>query len=106
MFMVGESLAIIAVILVMAAMLARAGKHVFAAFTLPLISIPAFHLLGAMFRLSGWMALLDVVGLAVGLGLCVLFARAFRSKKARYGYLVFCVVFLVALLAAYLMNTH
>lgn len=102
--MVGESLAIVAVIFVMAAMLARAGKHVFAAFTMPLISIPVVHLIGVVFRLQSWMALLDVIGLLVGLGLCFLLSRAFRSKKARVGYLVFCGIFLVALLAAYLMN--
>lgn len=102
--MIGESFAIIAVILVLAAMIARSGRRLFSAFTLPLISIPALHLIGAALRVGPSLYLLDIAGLVVGLVLCFLCSRAFRSRKARMGYFAFCCFFLVALEIAYLMQ--
>lgn len=100
--MVGESLAIIAVILVMAAMVARSGRHLFSALTLPLITIPVFHLVGSMVGPRSWLPVLDGVALLMGCALCVFFSRSIVSKRGRKGYLLFCVAFMVALLIAYL----
>lgn len=101
--MVVESLAILAVILVMAAMFARSGRRIFSAFTLPLCSIPLFHIVGRVFRLSN-IAVLDIAGFVVGVLLCLLFSKAFEQKRSRVGYLVFCCAFMAALLVAYLIN--
>lgn len=102
--MVGISLAIIAVILVLAAMIARTGRRVFSAFTLPLISIPVMYLVGAALRMGSRLYLFEIAGLIIGLILCFLFSRAFRSPRARVGYFAFCCFFLVALLIAYLLR--
>lgn len=101
--MVGESLAIIAVIVVLAAMLARRGTGFFAAVTLPLISVPLFHLIGTVVLRRRYVLACEIAGLVVGLVLCYLFSRALPQKRSRWGYLLFCWTFTVALAVAYFM---
>lgn len=102
--MVGESLAIIAVIVVMAFMAARRGKRLFAMITLPLTSIPVLYLLSWVLRLNSLPFI--ITGLIAGVFVCGFFSRGFTgSPYGRAGYLVFCVVFLVALFLAYLLYT-
>lgn len=102
--MVGMSVAIIAVILALAAMIARSGRRMFSAFTLPFISIPVLHLVGTALRMSGRLHLFDIAGLVIGLLLSFLFSRAFRAQRSKLFYFVFCCCFLVALLVAYLIH--
>lgn len=99
--MIGESLAIIAVILVLAAMLAKSGRHIFAAFTLPLVSVPIFYLIGSFTGSYLQHNILNIIGFLLGAGLCVLSSRLFRSRRSRTAYLLFCILFMAALLLAY-----
>lgn len=101
--MVGESLAIIAVIIVLAVMVARRGKHRFAAITLPLVSIPALHLVGRALRMNSlpW----NIAGLLIGVALCILSSRKFsESRSVSVAYLFFCLFFLIGLFIAYWVN--
>lgn len=99
----GESLAIIAVIMVMEVMLVRRGKRDFVLATLPLVGVPLFHLLGSVFRLYRYLVCIDVAGLVVGFGLCAFLSKGFVTRRGRVGYLLFCGVFMAALLLAYLL---
>lgn len=108
--MIAQSFAIIAVILVMAFMFLRTGRRAGALFTLPLISVSAFHLLGYaiywVFVASPISAeylhvALDVFGLVVGTMLCWILSRAINVKKLRYVYFLSCFVFLALLTIAY-----
>lgn len=110
--MVGESLAIIAVILVMAAMSVRSGKRELALLTLPLTSVSLFHLLGAvmykalrnsMLPLRMLFSIIDIAGLLAGAVLCVVLSRSIRTRRGRWAYLVFTLFFLAALTVAYLL---
>lgn len=109
--MIGVSVAIIALILVLAFMFVRSGKRAGALFALPLISVSAFHLIGwAIYKLlvkselptAALHITIDSVGLAVGLILCWVLARAIDLKPMRYVYFTCCAVFLTAMLYAYI----
>lgn len=102
--MVGVSLAIIVLMIVLAVMLARAGRQIIAAFTAPLVSIPVLHLVSVLLRMPHRADMFAAVGLVVGVALSVLFARAFRTAKARRGYVFGSSLFLAALFIAYLLN--
>lgn len=108
--MIGVSIAIVALILVMAFMFLRSGRRAGALFALPLISVSTFHLLGyAAYKLLVKSELptvslqitIDAVGLAVGLVLCWVLARAIDLKILRYTYFACCAVFLTAMFYAY-----
>lgn len=112
--MVGQSFAIIAVILVMSFMFLRAGRRAGAIFALPLISVSAFHLIGyAIHKMLVQSELptvslhiaIDAAGLLVGVVLCWILSRAITVKKLRYVYFISCAVFLAALTIAYV-NYH
>lgn len=109
--MIGQSFAIVAVILVMSFMFLRTGRRAGALFALPLVSVSAFHLLGyAVYKMLVQSELptqslhvaLDVAGLIVGLTLCWILARAINVKKLRYVYFISCAVFLTALTMVYI----
>lgn len=109
--MIGVSVAIVSLILVLAFMFVRAGKRAGAMFALPLISVSTFHLIGwAVYKLlvkselstAALHITIDSVGLAVGLILCWILARAIDIKTMRYVYFVCCAVFLTAMLYAYI----
>lgn len=109
--MVGQSFAIIVIILVMAFMFLRAGRRAGALFTLPLISVSVFHLIGVaihhVFSKSalptvGLHMAMDLLGLAVGLILCWILSRAINPKKLRWAYFCSCAVFLALLTVAYI----
>lgn len=109
--MVGQSFAIIVIILVMAFMFLRTGRRAGALFTLPLISASVFHLIGVgihhIFSQSALPTLglhmaVDILGLAVGLVLCWVLSRAINPKKLRWAYFCSCAVFLALLTAAYI----
>jgi len=110
--MVGESLAIIAVILIMAFMFMRSQKKTFGVLVLPLISISLFHLIGRLLHPVLGRALernvflfgSDVVGLIVGVVLCVLLSRGIPTRKGRSAYVAFSGFFLLALTGAYMLN--
>lgn len=112
--MVGQSFAIIAVILVMSFMFLRSGRRAGAIFALPLISVSVFHLIGfAVHRMfvqselptSSLHVALDMAGFFVGALLCWILSRAILVKKLRYVYFISCTVFLAALTVAYI-NFH
>lgn len=102
--MEGESLAIIAVLLVLIAVTARRGKYRFAVALAPLFSVPALHLLGWALRLEGYYVWFDLAGLLLGAGLCVAVSRSLPSRAAKWLYLVSILIFLTALLLAYSLN--
>jgi len=113
--MIGQSFAIIILILVMMFMFLRAGKRTGAVFTLPLVSVPLFHLLGFAvqrpFIQSGLPTVglhitMDVIGLSCGLFTCWVLSRAIGVKKLRYTYFLSCAMFLSALAAAYIFMYH
>lgn len=110
--MIGQSLAIIAVILVMVFMFLRTGRRVAAIFVLPLTSVSVFHLIGAaVYRLlvaSEYPTMtlycgIDLAGLLVGAILCIIFSRLIAVKRLRAVYLIFSLVFLTALCIAYIL---
>lgn len=112
--MISQSFAIIAIILVMSFMFLRTGRRAGALFALPLVSVSTFHLLGyAVHKVLVQSELptqslhiaLDVAGLAVGLTLCWILARAINVKKLRYVYFISCAVFMAALTIVYI-NVH
>lgn len=108
--MIGISFAIVVLILGLAFMFLRSGRRAGALFALPLISVSAFHLIGwAVYKLlvksevptATLHITIDAVGLAAGLLLCWILARAIDPKNLRYSYFAFCAVFLVAMFCAY-----
>jgi hypothetical protein len=103
--MVGESLAIAAVIVVMVVMLARAGRQGFAVLALPLLGVPVLHLIGWLLPpMAQFMPSLDLAGLAVGVILSVILSGAFRRMRARVGYIALVSIFLAALTVGYLIS--
>lgn len=109
--MVGQSFAIIVVILVTAFMFLRTGRRAGALFTLPLISVSVFHLIGvAVHRIFlnsalptiGLHMAMDILGLVVGAVLCWILSRAIRPSKLRLVYFCSCAVFLALLTTAYI----
>lgn len=104
--MIGISIAIIALILALVFMFLRAGRRAGALFALPLISVSAFHVLGWAIGKAFAEPVMpniisDAAGLAAGLLLCWILARAIDLKRLRYGYFVCCAVFLIAMFYAY-----
>lgn len=109
--MVGQSFAIIVLILIMSFMFLRAGKRAGMLFALPLISVSLFHLLGfavshifakSTASAAGIHVTADVTGLFTGLLFCLILSRAIGVKKLRYTYFAGCALFLTALAAAYI----
>ena len=107
--MVGQSVAIIAVILVMLFMFMRAGKRSGAVFALPLLIVPGFHLLGAAIHraMAGsgfWpLIIIDCAGLLLGSALCGILSRAIKPRRLRWAYLALCLVFQAALTYVYVL---
>ena len=108
--MLGESLAIIVVILVLAFMAIRSGKLVLAGLTVPLISLSMLHLIGEgvaqLLRVSPDNRLTlflgaHTVGLLLGLCLCALASRTIAVRRIRSFYLLFTCLFLLGLFTAY-----
>jgi len=113
--MIGQSFAIIILILVMSFMFLRSGKRAGAVFALPLITVPLFHLLGyAVYRpflgsgisIVGFHVAMDTAGLLCGLLACWILSRAIGVKKLKYTYFAGCATFLSALAAAYIFMYH
>lgn len=102
--MVGESLAIIAVILVMAVMLARRGRQGFALLCLPLLGVSLLHVTGSFLQLHSLLILFDVIGLALGFILCIILSKGFATRRGRGAYLLFSGVFMAALLLSYILH--
>ncbi len=105
--MLAQSLAIVALILVMSFMFLRAKKAAWAILALPLLSVSLFYLLGFAFystfggELSRVMLKATGAGLVFGIICCALLMRAIPVKKLRLMYMVGCVLFLIALAIAY-----
>ena len=102
--MVGVSLAIIVLIIVLAVMLARAGRRPIIVFTVPVVCIPSAYLLASVLRMAQYAHIFLVIGFAVGVAANVPLSRRLRTTRARRGYICGCCVFLAALLFAYLVN--
>lgn len=105
--MMSESLAIVAVIVVMAAMYKRAGKGLIAAMALPLICVPLGRLISVVVLGTSGIGTLPsyifvVVGLMASVALCTAISMKLSSKKARVIYLAVSFIFSGALLIAYL----
>lgn|GEM_PF-902035 len=109
--MVGESLAIVAVLLVMAAMYRRAGKKLMAHLALPLICVPCGRLIGI--GVLGYSAgtgstvcnyAFIVGGLVAAVAWCTYVSRNIQNRTVRVGYLAVSFVFSGALLIAYLVR--
>ncbi len=109
--MATQSLAIIAVILVMIFMFLRGGRKAGALFSLPLLSVPVFHLTGRAvqsffageeFQVFAVNAAFDIGGFVLGAVLCWIMARAILSRRIKYAYFVTCAVFMGLLAAAYI----
>jgi hypothetical protein len=109
--LIGQSFAIIAVILVMIFMFLRGGRKAGALFSLPLLSVPLLHLTGMALRIlapDAFTSLVlnmafDIAGFCLGAVTCWIMARAITVKRLRYAYFVSCAVFLGLLAAAYIM---
>jgi hypothetical protein len=109
--LVGQSIAIIAVILVMIFMFLRGGRKAGALFSLPLLSVPLLHLTGMVLRPlapDAFMGLVlgvafDIAGFCLGAVTCWVMARAITVRRLRYAYFASCAVFLGLLAAAYVM---
>ncbi|MDR2909399.1 MAG: hypothetical protein LBU86_05915 [Oscillospiraceae bacterium] len=111
--MIGESIAIVVVLLVTAFMGARAGKKELTKLTLPFLCVPACVLTGEMAHYSVHpLATADpdairiasaLIGAVLGGALCALTAKLILPQKARFAFFTGCllVVFLMAL--AYIM---
>jgi hypothetical protein len=108
-----ESLAIIAVILMMAGMFLRAKKKAFALLCLPLTGAPLLYLAGRiLLRLSwtgaegspGALLWVTVAGAIAGGALCTLISRIIPTRKGKTGYLIFVWFFQAAMALAYIIN--
>jgi hypothetical protein len=103
--MVGESLAIAAVIVIMAFMLARAGRQGFAVLALPLLGVPVLHLIGGLIPpMAQYVRVFDLAGLAIGVTLSVVLSGTFRRRRARVGYIALVSIFLAVLTVGYLIS--
>lgn len=109
--MIGESFAIIAVVLVMAAMGLRAKRKETAILALPFLFVPAAFLVGEALLytlrsitdlpVSVLRLLAVLVGALAGMLLCAVLSKGFRSRKGGQVYLMFSFLVLIALAAAY-----
>lgn len=109
--MTGESLAIIAVILVLSFMFLRAGKKPVALLSLPLVSVPALFLLSGLVRglgFTGWGLDINIfmvlVGVVAGSAACALLSLMIRSRRGKTAYLIFSLAFQVAIAVGYVVN--
>jgi hypothetical protein len=109
----GESLAIIAIILLMAGIFLRAKRKGVALLSLPLISVPVFHLatlaVAPLARGMGYDALsanrgLIIIGVVVGSAACSLLSRLIAAKRGQNVYLVLSLLFQVAIAVGYMIN--
>lgn len=106
--MIGQSVAIVAVILVMLFMFMRAGKRSGAVFAMPLLCVPWFHLLGmGVHRAIGGsftpQIVIDCVGFLLGACLCAILSRAIAPRRLRWAYLALCIIFQAALALIYIL---
>jgi hypothetical protein len=109
--LIGQSFAIVSVILVMILMFLRGGRKAGALFSLPLLSVPLLHLTGMALRMlmpDAFSALVlnvafDVAGFCFGSVICWIMARAITVRRLRFAYFASCAVFLGLLAAAYVM---
>jgi hypothetical protein len=109
----GESLAIIAVILLMAGIFLRTKRKGLALLSLPLIAVPVFHLatlaVHPIFRSMGYgtqslnMGLI-IIGVVAGSAACSLLSRIITSRRGQNVYLVFSLLFQVAIAVGYIIN--
>lgn len=97
-----ESLAILAIIIVLAVMVARRGKRQFLAFVLPLISIPVLHIVAYLLDFSRFY--FDLAGLVVAVVLCVVFSFGLTERKHKIGYIAYNLVFVAALFISFQIN--
>lgn len=111
--MIGESLAVVTVILVMATMYLRAGKKTVALLALPLCGVSAGFLIAALLRrpLLIWLHLSIpalygagvLLGLLAGMTLSVLLSKG-MGRRVRGWYLILSWIFLLAITAAYFLR--
>lgn len=112
--MIAQSLAAIAVIVVMSGMYLRSGKFQLAGMGLPLLCLPAAHLLGAVLwgtpqagegvdQVFAYRCIALAIGLLAGLTGCVVLSRGLTPRAGRVAYVVLCAVFSVGLAVAYLL---
>lgn len=111
--MIGESVAIVVVLLVAGFMSLRRGRKDMAAMTAPFVCIPAFYLLGEAifftarrspeFPLQTQRFAAVILGAVFGVVLSLLIARALSDqyKNLTRTYVPFATVFLAAMLIAY-----
>lgn len=109
----GESVAIIAVILLMGGIFLRAKRKGMAILTLPLISVPLFHLLTTLVyplaRSFGYGSRtlnigLVVIGAVLGAAACSLLCKIIVTQRSRNVYLVLTLIFQVAIAIGYIIN--
>ena len=109
--MIGESLAIVCVILVMTLMYRRAGKKMMAGIALPLICVPCARLLsiailGMPSEAAGnllFSYIFIITGLVACVALCTWASRGITSNSVRTAYLLVSFVFSGALAIAYIL---
>lgn len=111
--MVSESLAIIAVLLVTAAMYLRTGKHRTAALVLPLLCVPVATLLATGLASehfvpaigAGHVSVISILiaGLILTVALCVLLSKNIENRPGRIAYCVVGCLFSGALVVAALL---
>lgn len=112
--MVGESLAIILVILAMAVMYLRSGRHGVALLTLPFICIPLCNIAGRLLRSSlsrmvsfspvAWGVSAAVIGLLLAVLCCSVLARHINRKSYRFSYLAASYIFNAVLAVVYILH--
>jgi len=110
----GESLAIIAIIILMSVMFLRAKRHGMALLCLPLLSVPLFHLIysvaGPIGRTIGNRDFptmnigLIIIGVVVGSAACAMFSRIIPTRRGTTGYLVLTLLFQIAIGIGYAIN--
>ncbi|MDL2232460.1 hypothetical protein LJC63_02620 [Ruminococcaceae bacterium OttesenSCG-928-L11] len=109
----GESLAIIAIVLLMCAMFLRARKQAAALLALPLTSVPAMHLIGrgiarllprSDFMVESFPFLVILAGAVIGSAACGLLSLAIPKRRGKTIYVLFSVIFQVAISVGYWIN--
>lgn len=111
--MVVESMAILMVLAVMLVLFLRAHKRDYAISVIPLMIVPAMHLVAQLIGemkslplLPDIQAAADVLGLAIAVAMMGMFCTKYRSRRAKYGYLCVCGGFVTALTIIFICNTY
>ena len=109
--MIGESLAIIAVFIIMYIMLLRADKKAVAIISLPFIGVPLFFLLGVGIENAlPWISPstlypgMVAAGALVGIAGCVAMTLFIKTRRVRIIYFAIGALYLTALALAYLIQ--